>query len=246
MNGKTLHPSDVVGEQTLAALSKARAFNEWMGEQIIPWVKGDMLEIGSGIGNLSELFLQKNFKVTLSDLNPKYCDSLKESFGHFHNCSGVKSIDMSLPSFEEEYKEDLSGFDSIVALNVIEHIKDDHLALVNCAKLLKPGGRGIFLVPAFGFLFNRFDRELGHYRRYTSRTLREKMEHAGFRIIHQQYFNMPAMFGWFISGSVLKNKIIPEGQLELYNRLVPVFRTVDKLFRRRMGLSVIAVGEKPL
>jgi SAM-dependent methyltransferase len=244
MKEETNQPNDLAGEQTLLALSKASAFNKWMSEQILPWTAGRLLEIGSGIGNLSEIFLRHDLKITLSDLNPKYIESLTKSFGQFPNCAGVELIDISDPYFEEKYKHHLSAFDSVVALNVIEHIENDHLAFSNCLRLLKPGGRGIFLVPAFNFLFNSFDQELGHYRRYTTRTLKEKMEQSGFRILHQQYFNMPAMLGWYLSGSLLKNKIIPENQLGIYNKLVPVFKVVDNLFRYRFGLSAIAVGEK--
>jgi hypothetical protein len=71
------------------------------------------------------------------------------------------------------------------------------------------------------------------------------MAHAGLSIIHQQYFNMPAMLGWYISGSMLKHKMIPENQLKLYNHLVPVFKVADKLIGHRFGLSAIVVGEKP-
>jgi 2-polyprenyl-3-methyl-5-hydroxy-6-metoxy-1,4-benzoquinol methylase len=246
MNEETFQSNDITGEQTLIALSKVMAFNEWMGEQIFPWLKGDVLEIGSGIGNLSEVFLQKNFRLTLSDLNPKYCAQLKKAYGHLNNCSGVLSINISDPAFEGKYQPYLSAFDSVAALNVIEHIEDDRLAFANCVKLLKPGGRGIFLVPAFNSLFNSFDRELGHHRRYTRSTLKDKMEDSGFKVIHQQYFNMPAMLGWFVSGTLLKNKIIPESQLGFYNRFVPLFRKVDKLIGHSIGLSVIAVGKKTL
>lgn len=235
---------DPAGEETLLSFSKATAFNKWMCEQIIPWVKGHILEIGSGIGNISEILFQNNLTVTLSDLNPQYCSLLKSKFEHVDNCKGVISIDISTVSFEEKYDGLLGKFDNIIALNVIEHIEDDGRAFANCKKLLKPGGQIIILVPAFNFLYNSFDRELGHYRRYTIKSLNEKMEQSGFSIIHRQYFNMPAILGWYFSGSIFKLKLIPENQLHFYNLLVPFFRILDKLFQRIMGISVIMVGAK--
>jgi SAM-dependent methyltransferase len=235
---------DPAGEETLLSFSKATAFNKWMCEQIIPRAKGHILEIGSGIGNISEILLQNNLKVTLSDLNPAYCRLLKSKFEHFDTCNGVISIDISDESFEEKYEGLLAKFDTIIALNVIEHIEDDGLAFANCKKLLNPGGQIIILVPAFNFLYNSFDRELGHYRRYTIKSLNEKMKQSGFSIYHRQYFNMPAILGWYFSGSVFKLKLIPENQLHFYNSLVPFFRIIDKLFQRIMGISVIMVGAK--
>ena len=235
---------DPAGEETLLTFSKATAFNKWMCEQIIPWAKGHILEIGSGIGNISEILLQNNLTVTLSDLNPAYCNLLKSKFEYFDNCNGVISIDISDESFEEKYGDLLGKFDNIIALNVIEHIEDDGRAFANAKKLLKPGGQIIILVPAFTFLYNSFDRELGHYRRYTIQSLEQKMVESGFSIIHRQYFNMPAIFGWYFSGSIFKLKLIPENQLSFYNSLVPLFRVVDKLFQRTMGISVIMVGGK--
>lgn len=235
---------DPSGEETLLTFSKATAFNKWMCEQIIPWTKGDVLEIGSGIGNISEILLQNNLTVTLSDLNPQYCSLLKPKFEHVDNCNGIISIDISAVSFEEKYEGLLGKFDNIIALNVIEHIENDGCAFANCKKLLKPGGQIIILVPAFNFLYNSFDRELGHYRRYTIKSLKEKMERSGFSIIHRQYFNMPAILGWYFSGTIFKLKLIPENQLNFYNSLVPFFRIIDKLFQRIMGISVIMVGAK--
>lgn len=235
---------DSAGEETLFNFSKATAFNNWLSEQITPWAKGHILEIGSGIGNISEILLKNNLTVTLSDLNSEYCNLLKSKFEDLNNCNGVISIDISEISFVEKYEGLLGKFDKIIALNVIEHIEDDCLAFANCKKLLKPGGQIIILVPAFNFLYNSFDRELGHYRRYSIKSLDDKMTQSGFSIIHRQYFNMPAIWGWYFAGSIFKLKLIPENQLRFYNSLVPFFRIIDKPFHRLMGISVIMVGAK--
>lgn len=234
---------DATGEETLIVFSKATAFNAWLSELVLPWAKGHILEIGSGIGNISEIILQNNLTITLSDLNPQYCSQLKNKFENRALCKGIISLNIAEADFEEKYKPLLTKFDTIIALNVIEHIEDDRKAFENCKKLLAPGGRIIILVPAFTFLYNSFDKGLGHYRRYTRNKLSEKMQHAGFNVIHRQYFNMPAMFGWFISGSIFKMKIIPENQLNFYNYLVPLFKRIDTLFQKKIGISLIMVAE---
>jgi 2-polyprenyl-3-methyl-5-hydroxy-6-metoxy-1,4-benzoquinol methylase len=243
MTNRTGVSLDATGEETLIAFSKANAFNAWLSDLVLPWSKGHILEIGSGIGNISEIILQNNLTITLSDLNVQYCSQLKNKFENRATCRGIISLDIGEANFEEKHKTLLTKFDTIIALNVIEHIEDDRKAFENCKKLLVPGGRIIILVPAFTFLYNSFDKELGHYRRYTRNELSDKMQHAGFNVIHSQYFNMPAMFGWFISGSLFKMKIIPEKQLNFYNYLVPLFKRIDALFQKKIGISLIMVAE---
>jgi SAM-dependent methyltransferase len=243
MTNLTGESLDATGEETLIAFSKATAFNVWLSDQVLPWTKGHILEVGSGIGNISEIIIQKNLTVTLSDLNPQYCSLLKNKFEKSKTCKGIISLDIAESAFKEKYAPLLNKFDTIIALNVIEHIKNDSQAFENCKNLLTPGGRIIILVPAFNFLYNSFDRELGHYRRYTGKKLSDKIQSAGFNVIHRQYFNMPAIFGWFFSGSIFKLKLIPEKQLNFYNYLVPVFKKIDTLFHKKIGISLIMVGE---
>lgn len=137
----------------------------------------------------------------------------------------------------------MGKYDTVFALNVVEHIKDDLLALKNCKKLLKRGGHVVILVPAYQWLYNRFDKELEHYRRYTKNNLARLMADAKLLVIHSQYFNLAGMAGWFVSGKILKKKTIPKDQMSLYNKLVPIFKVVDKTLFNKVGLSVIAVGK---
>jgi hypothetical protein len=110
--------------------------------------------------------------------------------------------------------------------------------------LLKTGGTLVILVPAYQFLYNKFDKELEHYRRYTKASLNSLFKKANFKIIHNQYFNAIGILGWFVSGRLLGNNLIPEDQMKAYNTLVPIFRILDKLVLNIFGLSVITVGKK--
>ncbi|MDP5171239.1 MAG: class I SAM-dependent methyltransferase, partial [Bacteroidia bacterium] len=138
----------------------------------------------------------------------------------------------------------LGQFENLYALNVIEHIEDDVLALVNCKKLLKPGGRIVILVPAYQWLYNKFDENLFHFRRYTRSTMGKAFQDANIKIVKKFHFNTIGIAGWFVSGNLLKKETIPSGQMKLYNSLVPIFRLVDKVLVRQIGLSVVVVGEK--
>lgn len=230
---------DVEGQTTLEAIDKADNFNEWMYQTIKPYCKGKVLEIGSGIGNISRYFLRDHFDITFSDIRTSYCDVLLQKFP----ASKIVEIDLVDKDFDTKFFSLFGTFDTVYALNVVEHIKDDNLAILNAKKLLKEGGNIIILVPAYQFLYNRFDIVLEHYRRYNKQTLNTLIARH-FTVIHAKYFNFIGIFGWFFSGSILKKKTVPAGQMTLFNKLVALFKLADKLLFNKAGLSVINVGKK--
>jgi len=234
---------DKEGYDTLRVISDADNFNKWMFDTLRPYIRGKVLEVGSGIGNISGLLLQTQDSVVLSDLSEDYTTILRRRFtGHPALCDTLV-MDLNDPAFGRRYASWAGSFDTIVALNVIEHVADDQRAIANCVGLLKKGGRLIVLVPAYQALYNRFDRELGHCRRYKKATLRELVgPHC--TIIKTRYFNLAGIAGWVFSGNILRKKIIPEGQMKLFNRLVPFFKWMDRMSFRRWGLSVWAVAVK--
>ena len=235
---------DKEGLSTLETISRANKFNQWMFDTIYPYCKGRILEIGSGIGNISQFFVDAKAFITLSDIRENYCSQLKDRFSDASTLEDVILLNLIDPDFERKYANYKNTFDTVFALNVVEHIKDDVLALKNCKFLLKDGGTLLILVPAYQSLYCSFDRELGHYRRYTRKTLSNVFEENHFKIDHYRYFNLVGILGWIFSGKILKKKTIPEGQMGIYNKLVPVFKIFDKIFLRAIGLSVILVGKK--
>ena len=242
MKGNAPRPDDPVGKDTLDRFSSAKQFNAWLFRQIQPWCQGRVLEVGSGIGNLSEYFMREKFSTTLSDGNEQYCSLLKRRFADNPFFAGAYSIDLAAEDFEDRYKEFLGCFDSIVALNVIEHIEDDRLAISNCRKMLNKNGRLIVLVPAVTQLYNSLDKALGHFRRYDKKSLQAIHAANGIETLHMQYFNFAAIPGWWFSGAILHSKIIPQSLLNVYNFMVRVAKFLDYLVFRKIGISVIHVG----
>ncbi len=236
--------NDQVGEETLDAISEADKFNDWMYSTIKPFAKGKILEIGSGIGNISNSFIKDNKSIMLSDIREGYCDRLENRFKGKESFLGTQIMNLTDPEFDTQFKNQLESYDTVFALNVVEHIYDDSLAIKNARKLLKKGGHLIILVPSYNQLMNGFDKELGHYRRYNKKTLAALFNQNDLEIIHQQYFNFMGIFGWYVSGNILKNDTIPQGQMNLYNTLVPVFKLIDTLILKKVGLSTILVGKK--
>ena len=235
--------NDVYGYSTLESISAADKFNRWMYETIKPFCKGRILEIGGGIGNISQCFLSDEEELVVTELQSEYCTIIRKRFGSHPYLKDVLEMDIVDPEFDSKYEQWFGTFDTVFALNVVEHILDHQKAIANCKKLLKKGGQLIILVPAFQSLYNHFDTALGHFRRYTDKTLKTIFDANDFSIVHHQYFNLIGMAGWWVSGSLLRKKIIPEGQMKLYNFFVPVFRVIDQVSNRILGLSVIMVGK---
>jgi SAM-dependent methyltransferase len=236
--------SDPSGFETLEAFSTAAAINRWVYEKISRYAQGQVLEIGSGIGNISALLLTDQSTVSLSDLRPEYCRLLEKKFGQDPHLQGVYELDLSLKDFKTKNAGLLEKFDTVVALNVIEHIADDSLAIRNAKALLRVNGRLVILVPAGQWLFNSLDRELGHYKRYTKAGLNGLLESAGLVVRESRYFNAAAILGWWFSGNILREKIISPSKLNLFNQWVPFFRIVDWFVTPFIGVSVISVSTK--
>jgi 2-polyprenyl-3-methyl-5-hydroxy-6-metoxy-1,4-benzoquinol methylase len=231
---------DPEGLHTLEAISDAARFNAWMFEQVQPFMKGKILEIGSGIGNISKYFIAMKSDITLSDIRENYCNALQNKFPQ----QNVLKLDLVHPDFANEYADLLHSFDSTFALNVIEHIEDDALALKNMISLIKPGGSVFILVPAGPYLYNEIDKGLLHFKRYKMKDLLNLFSGSGLFIEKYWHFNALGIPAWFTGGKIMKKKEIEGGQMNTYDKLVPIARILDKLTLNRIGLSVIAVGTK--
>ena len=153
------------------------------------------------------------------------------------------NIDLVDPDFDNKHSDILNSFETVIALNVVEHIEDDSLAISNINKLLKINGTCIILVPAFQALYNSFDRELCHFRRYNRRALNSLVS-RNFKVIRSEYFNPIGTVGWFFNGNILRKKLIPNSQMQWFDKMVPLFKMINYLTKPFFGLSIISVGKK--
>lgn len=242
MSDRTVDVDDAAGLHTLEMFSATGSFNRWMFDAIEPYCKGSILEIGSGIGNLSALLLETCGEVSLSDQKESYCNTLDRKFKTLPSLKGVYRLDLADKNLAMNHPELSGKFDTIIALNVVEHIDDEQRVLENIKELLKNNGRIVMLVPAFNFLYNGLDKELGHYRRYTRKHIGTLFQQPQWKIDTIRFFNSPGIFGWWLYGNVWKKRLITQRSLFVYNKLVPLFRLSDGLFRNVFGLSLIAVA----
>lgn len=236
----TFKENDAEGLHTLEAVSEAVRFNRWMYEQVRPSMQGKVLEVGSGIGNISAFFIQEKADITLSDIRENYCKALHQQFPDH----AVLQMDLVDPGFQTKYAHLSSSFDGVFALNVVEHIEEDRLALENIRFLLKPGGKVLILVPAWPVLYNKIDEGLFHYRRYTKRTLNATLTGAGFITEKTWMFNALGIPAWVTGGLLFREKELKKGQMNAYDKLVALARVLDAITFHQLGLSVISVGRK--
>jgi SAM-dependent methyltransferase len=142
-----------------------------------------------------------------------------------------------------EARANVAGaYDSVVCLNVLEHVEDDRLAVRNMRDALAPDGRLILLVPAHPGLFCALDEDVGHYRRYSQDQLRQVLDDAGMQVERLFPFNFWGLFGWWLNGVVLRRRRLPGEQLSLFGRLSPLLILAERLLRPPVGLSFIAVA----
>jgi 2-polyprenyl-3-methyl-5-hydroxy-6-metoxy-1,4-benzoquinol methylase len=238
-----LNPANNTGQQTLEAISKAERFNQWMYDTIRPYCYGNILEVGSGIGNISSFFVQNNFQITLSDVDDQYLQTLTNKYATTGNVKEIILLDLENADFENAYKDKQNFFDTVFLLNVLEHIKDDNKAVHNCKYLLKNGGTLIILVPAYSWLYARLDKMLSHYRRYNLQELKNIFESEGLTIRKQFYFNATGILGW-LYGKLFRLSAVPSTEMKVYDKIVPFGKLVDKIVLGKIGLSAIIIAEK--
>jgi glycosyltransferase involved in cell wall biosynthesis len=234
-----LYKEDAYGSRILVEMEKARRFNIWMGDALRPYVGERVLEIGAGIGTLTNQFIPRELYVA-SDINHDYLDYL-ESYA----CGRPYLHVLELDATEPEHFRGLEGiFDTVLMVNVLEHVRRPEVALANIHRALAPGGRAIFLVPQHPGLYGTLDEALEHRERYTPATLVDSLETAGFTVQHLVDFNRFAIPGWWLNGKVLRRRTFSRVQLKTLDTMLPLLRRVDRLFPWS-GMSLIAVAVKP-
>jgi SAM-dependent methyltransferase len=222
----------------LARLSRAPNFNAWMADTIRRHCGSRVLEIGCGSGNLTRELIPRNQYVA-SDINPAYLESLKtlsEDRPYLQTRYCDVTDGNSFPRLDE-------GFDTVVCLNVIEHIVGDRSALANIRSVLVNGGRAVILVPQGQWNFGTLDTVLGHCRRYSRKSLRQVAAAAGFSVSEMYDFNRIGTIAWFLNGKILRRPSFGLFQIWMLDRLTPFIRLIDSLLPLP-GLSLVAVLER--
>jgi SAM-dependent methyltransferase len=220
--------------EVLEDLSDAVNYQRWLADLTRPYLGDDPIELGGGIGDYAAAWLTTVPRITVTEADESRFKVLAE---RFVDDERVTVRPLVLPAVER------AEHSAAVALNVLEHLDDDVAALRSVAGLVRPGGAIVLIVPAFPFAMSRFDRSIGHFRRYTVRSLRAALEGGGLRVEQIRYINPIGLVNWYLACRLLRmtprNGVLLRG----YDRLVvPVARRLERRWRPPFGQSVFAVA----
>jgi glycosyltransferase involved in cell wall biosynthesis len=224
----------------LDSLADTPRFNRWMADVIKPYVGDRVLEIGAGIGNLTEHLSRRKSLYIATDIDEQHLTRLAARFPYRPNLR-VRHGNLACA---HDFREIAGCMDSVVCLNVVEHVEDDATALRNIFNCLRPQGRAIVLVPEGPSIYGTLDRVLGHYRRYTEEELKAKMEAAGFHVERILRFNRITRPGWYWNGRILRRRTFSRPQLWFFDRFVWLWQRIDQKLPWS-PVSIIAVGIRP-
>ncbi len=223
----------------LVLFQHAKHWKKYFSRQIKPFIKGNVLEVGAGIG-ATTLLLNDGSATKWLMLEPdeNMCAVLRR-----------KIINKELPQNCElqngTINEVVPAFDTIIYIDVLEHIQSDAEEMRKAAALLNRDGYIIVLSPAFQSLYNPFDKAIGHYRRYT-RSIFRKITPEGLQFISSRYYDTVGYFAALINKLLLRKKYPTQKQVLFWdNWMIPVSKLTDKLFFHSFGKSVIGVWKKP-
>jgi len=222
----------------LEDLTEAVNYRHWLASLAAPYLGDDPIEIGSGIGDYAAEWL--DIAVPRITVTETHDDRLKILHERFVDDDRVEVRRMTLPV------DETGEHSAAVALNVLEHIPDHVGAIRSVTRMLRPGGHVVLIVPAFEFAMSKFDRTIGHERRYTRALAGEVLTAAGLEIEELHYINPLGLMSWYVVcrllGSYPRNGVM----LRSYDRaVIPVVRRLERKWRPPFGQSVFAVGRKP-
>lgn len=235
----------------LAALAKARRYQGWLREITFPHMGERILELGAGIGNMSQHLPERELLI-LAEVEKPYLEAL-------HRLAGQKGrkhtevVELNLEHSLTDLFVD-RNLDTIVSFNVLEHIKDDVAVLADAIRLLRESKskrtkRIVSLVPAHQWAYGTVDKELLHHRRYTRSSMGEKLRMAdttgAIVATEYRYINIPGLLAWFFANRILRKKTLGTDLIRGFEFLYPVIRPVDDLLhtvgRIPLGQSLMSV-----
>jgi SAM-dependent methyltransferase len=224
----------------LETMSEAKRYQAHVFELLRPHIGSSVLEVGCGIGTTSLRLAEITERLVCIEPNLNCVTRARAAL------DGNPKITLRICHIEDCNRDELiqQRFDTIVCVNVLEHIEDDIRALRLFRELVVPtGGRVLIFVPAVQAAYGPLDAALGHHRRYSKRTLRRTFEAAGLDLVALRYTNPIGLLGWMYNAHVSGTTEHTSGQVKLFERLVaPWALPLDRLVPPPVGLSLFAVG----
>lgn len=235
-----------------SGMALAGNYHRYLFAKLGPFLHGRVWEIGSGYGQYTRLLLEHGHDVLASDIDDELLGRLQSSGLKAEFGSRLETVRIDLNSAAEiRGGSEWWNPDSILCLNVLEHIEDDVACIGAIGAVVRAETTAVFLCPAHQRLYGFMDSEAGHFRRYTRRTLAAAFARNGWSIVSSFYLNPIGALGWYV-----RNKLAPpasesiddprvNADIAFFDRYVlPISRMLDPLTAKLFGLSAVVVARK--
>lgn len=228
----------------LRRMAVLQSYYEWSLSRLLPWVGKRVLDAGCGIGNGTKLLARHSEYVAAVDLSAVNLEELRRSVG---NTRSIEVIQMDLEGDLSRLQQ--SCLDTIVCLDVLEHVYDDTQLLANFLRVVQPEGTLLVKVPAMPSLFGSVDEASSHYRRYSRTVLMSVAQNAGWNVLWCKYMNIFGVVPYFIKSRVLRrranfSRTFAPWQLGILERLTPMMARFDRIVGPPIGQSLLMVAKK--
>ena len=230
--------------ENLNAWNKLDRYSKWIYHMYEKYIGKEVLDIGGGVGTAISFYIDKAERVVATELFENQVNIMNKRFENYQYFKAIQADIM---------KDDFSAydkFDTIILINVLEHIEDDRKALANMKKLLKDSGTIIICVPAMPGLYCYMDKNVGHYRRYTKGELRVKAKRAELQVIEDKYMNFMVILPYWIKGKLKKDNggsfstSIDEGESKLYSIATSILEPIERVIKPPIGISEFIILTK--
>lgn len=229
----------------LESMAFALKYHRWILELFAPYLGSRLVEVGAGTGSFSELILERRPEaLTLVEPSREMYAILEERTRAWATGADVVARNSVFPAVAEEVGQGRRP-DSIIYVNVLEHVPDDEAELRAVHRALPGGGRVFIFVPAFQWLYGGFDRRVAHVRRYARPELEAKCRAAGFKVLKSIYFDFAGIVPWWVKYRLLRSDSMEPGLVKLYDRcVVPFIKFAERIVPPPAGKNILLVAEK--
>lgn len=224
----------------LEGREEARAYLDWIVESFGSALSGKVLDHGAGTGAISQRLADRGCRVVALEPDPQLFAGLRRRF------AGDARIELLQGSVDTYLSQrGPRSLDAVISSNVLEHLPDDVGCLKAIHRCLPPGGALAVYVPARQELFGSLDSSVGHLRRYSRTSLRERLEQAGYHVEWLRYVNLAGVLPWWVTARVLERDAIPSRQLGFFDRyLFPIWSRFEASLRLPYGLNLAALARR--
>ena len=220
-------------------------YSTWMYHKYEAYIGKKVFDVGAGMGRIVKYYIERCEQIVATDIFQSQIDYMNDHYNGYP-CFGAVLLDILMDDISP-YE---NRFDTVICINVLEHLDNDRLAVKKMQDLLCVNGYLILIVPAFEKLYCQLDKNVGHHRRYDKGILRDIVESCNLQIIDNIYFNALGIIPYYIKGKmkVKENEsfstTLNEYNGKIYNLASKILEPIEKHFPPPFGLSEIIIAQK--